>query len=87
MIGAVTTPAHRQPEVSAVPGPIRRALTLMSQLCCRHSYIRRAGEGRLRLECTDCGYTTPGIAANRASRASAVNAHSASVNSPVGRLH
>jgi hypothetical protein len=87
MIHADTSRVRRQAEVNGASGPIRRVWALMSQLCCRHSYILRAGDGRLRLECTECGYTTPGIAANRACRASTVTGKDGTVNSPLGRFH
>jgi hypothetical protein len=87
MFGSDMSRARRQAEVSAAPNPIRRVLTMMSQLCCSHSYIRRGGGGRLRLECTDCGYTTPGIETSGAFRASTVNVNNGIVNSLMGRFH
>ena len=44
------------------PGPLMRVRALLSQLCCRHDYVRRVGNGRLYLECLACHRTTAGVA-------------------------
>jgi hypothetical protein len=33
----------------------------VARLCCRHNDVRRAGQGRMWMECLDCGRRTPGI--------------------------
>jgi hypothetical protein len=38
-----------------------RMRAFLSQVCCRHSYIRRATSGRLYLECLHCQRTTRGV--------------------------
>jgi hypothetical protein len=40
---------------------IARLLGRLSQACCQHTYLRKAGGARLWLECADCGQTTPGL--------------------------
>jgi hypothetical protein len=41
--------------------PVARLLAVVSQACCRHTYLRKAGQARLWLECADCGHRTPGM--------------------------
>jgi hypothetical protein len=41
--------------------PLGRLIAALSQACCRHAYLRKAGQARLWLECADCGHRTPGM--------------------------
>jgi hypothetical protein len=55
--------AHVDPPASArvLITPVTRLLAAVSQACCRHTYLRRAGKAGLWLECANCGHTTPGV--------------------------
>jgi hypothetical protein len=41
--------------------PVARLFAAVSQACCRHAYLRKAGTARLWLECAECGHMTPGV--------------------------
>jgi hypothetical protein len=47
--------------------PVGRLLAIVSQMCCSHTYLRKAGSARLWLECADCGHTTCGLDVGRRS--------------------
>ena len=62
----MSTAAYVQPYVALrahdeFTDPADRVRAFLSQVCCRHSYIRRATSGRLYLECLHCQRTTTGI--------------------------
>jgi hypothetical protein len=40
---------------------LARISSIVSQLSCRHSYMRRAGFGRMWLECSECHHETRGV--------------------------
>ena len=44
-------------------GTLMRVRALLSQVCCRHDYVRRVGNGRLYLECLTCRHATAGVSA------------------------
>jgi hypothetical protein len=59
---------YRDLQVNAtMDDPADRVRAFLSQVCCRHSYIRRATSGRLYLECLECCHTTAGIAVHEQS--------------------